>query len=356
MRCEPRHRPSGQQGFVLAMTLWILVAITLVAAAVSLWALDEVREAQTARDQVADRADMVGTRDTLFYLLATRDATLAGLPIRALTDAEVAVRRLEEMGGVRKDPLGGELRMDGSPYQGLGQSQFALQDEAGLFPLIEASPEWFDRFLNSRGVPGSQSSRLRDALFDWQDDDDLNRLNGAEAGDYRKAKRPPPPNRRLLAPLELRHVMGWDALPEPMLRSLIDTTTAFHGTGVNLNTAPPSLLAAWLPGCPATCENFDAIRRNRPFRSGPEVERMLGLRLPGDSVLDYRFAPGDIQRITVWGRTGMAWRYHVALTPLADRQGPWLMLAAYPAESPVYDEPAESTGSPLFADAPRGRR
>lgn len=341
-------------GFILAVTLWILAGITIAVALMTLWAVAQVQDAQVAREQFEDEASLYETRDTLLYLMATREKTLAGLPTRVLREDELAYRRLSEFGGLSRDSVGGELRLDGSPYRGLGSAAFSLQDEAGLFAMVWPNPTGLDRFLELYGVRPERWPRLRDALLDYIDPDDLTRVNGAEAREYQQEQRRPPPNRRLLVPGELALVMGWDGLPPEKLGAMVEHITPYYTGGINPNTMPEELLPLRIPGCPEACRRLVEQRRQRPFTSTMDLQARLALRVPGDDALDYRYVADDTMRITLWRRTGAAWRMHVRLTPLADQQGPWSILAAYPIARPLLNESVEQTGSPLFADKTPG--
>lgn len=357
MACSRRlpQRPTRVAGFVLAVTLWILAGIAIVVGLVTIWSVEAVRDAAGDRQRVDDQIAMLGTRDALLYLAATRDMTLAGLPTRPLGDAERATRLLEEFGAFRRDPIGGELRLDGQAYAGLDGTTFALQDEAGLFSLPWPQGAALDQFLAAQGIAREQIPNLRDPLLDYIDLDNLRQLHGAEAGEYKKRSLPPPPNRRLLLPLELGRIIGWRELPEAQREALAELSTTFYAGAFNLNTAPAALLPGWLSGCPQACEALVARREIRPFNTSTEIETLLGVRLSGDSMMEYRYAPSDTLRLTLWGRTGTAWRIHVRLTALADQSAPWSVLAAYPVPRPPLHAPPQPTGSALFADTPPDR-
>lgn len=353
-RRHPGRR--GPAGFVLVMTLWVLAGIAIAVGLMTLWALDAVRDAAAERQRTDDLLAMHGTRDTVLYLAATRATTFAGLPIRPLTEDERAVRLLDDLGGFNREPRGGELRLDGVPYEGVGGATFQLQDEAGLFSLVLPTPADLDRFLAVNDVDPNRIPSLRDALLDYVDSDSLRRLNGAEARAYDSESRPPPANRRLLVPVEATRVLGWDDLPESLAAGLADLTTTHYGGPVNLNTVPERLLGAWLPQCDGEdCASVVAQRVREPFRSADQLELAQGVQLSGDAMVDYRFLPADEIRITLWGTAGTGWRIHVRFTPLADQRAPWSILAAYPVPRPIEHVPAQPTGSDLFADAPPGR-
>ena len=341
--------PGRQAGFVLAVTLWLLAGVAVATGLMMLWASRQVEHARIDSERFLDEVAVSETRDTLLYIASTRELTLAGLPVEPLAEDQVAVRRLDEMGGLIRDPIGGELRLDGSRYRGRGAATFAIQDESGLFSMVWPPPFWLDRFLRAEGVEPDRIGRLIDSFLDYVDQDDLVRLQGAERREYERDRRAPPPNRTLLLPTELGRIMGWDELPSEQLQRIIAHVTVYYGGAVNLNTVPEALLPAWVPNCPEGCEAILRRRSQTPLVSTVEAELLAGAPLPGDSALDYRYVAEGVFRLDVWGRTGRGHRYHVKLTPLADQRGPWSILAAYPVDRPADDDTANATASPLLA-------
>ena len=350
MACSRRSSSTRSAGFVLAVTLWMLAGMAVVVGLISLWALEEVRAASEQQANLDEQLLMVGTRDTVLYLAATRDLTLAGLPVVPLAQDEFASRRLEEFGALRRDPVGGELLLDGTLYLGLPGIDFSIQDEAGLVSLVWPRDYEVDRFLQSQRVPSAQVPGLRDALLDYVDEDQLSRLAGAEAREYERAGRAAPPDRRLLLPMELLGVWGWSELPAETRRLLPQQVTTTYSGPVNLNTAPPDLLPTWIAGCPATCDMLLLRRSQKPFINSVELQTQVGVTLPGDDGTDYRYMASDALRLTFSGSSGAALRMHVRLTPLADQKAPWSIIATYPVPRPASNATPKSTDSPLFAD------
>lgn len=345
-----------QRGFVLAVTLWLLAGIAVVVGLMTWWALEEVRAAANERERTEAELAMFSTAQTVIYLAASRDMTLAGIPTAPLSDEERSMRLLEDLGALKRDPVGGEIAADGTVYRGLDGSYFTVQDEAGLFPMVLPSPIALDAFLVGQGVPREQVPQLRDALLDYMDADDFRRLNGAESREYRRAQLEPPPNRRLLLPVEIERVIGWSELPEDLRRRLPELITTYYSGAANLNTAPADLLPTWVNGCPETCGALVEQRSRQPFESSYQVQALVGPRLAGDEAVDYRYLPSEMLRITLWSGTGGALRMHVRLTPLADQHAPWAVLAAYPVPRPAADEPARTPDGALFANLEAARR
>lgn len=348
MRSEMRAVARCEGGFILAVTLWLLAGIALAVGLMLLWAREQVNQAHIDSERLADEIGALETRDTLLYLMATVDFTRAGIPVRPVSEEGRAVRRLDEMGGSLRDPVGGELRLEGTRYEGRGGATFALQDEAGLLPLSWNDLTRLDRFLEFHGVNAERAPRLRDALLDYVDKDDLVRLEGAESREYRRAHRAPPPNRPLLLPSELSQVLGWDALPPEQLGRMASLVTPYYGGTINLNSVPGVLLPLWVPDCPDRCSALLARRAERALSNPYEVQALAQTRLEGDAEMDYRYLSDRFLRLDVWGRTGAGQRLHVELTALADQRGPWKVLAAYPITRPLDEDTAEPTDSDLL--------
>ena len=357
MSARSFHRTARQRagGFVLAVTLWILAAIAVIAAMVSVWAVDGVRDAGTVQAEADQAVETYGTAQTLLYLLSTRDMTRAGLPTKAIDRADYSARILEDFGALDTDPVGGEIRMDGSPYQGLPDTGFSIQDTAGLLGVTWAVPDIADLVLATVPELRAEAPRLRDTLLDYVDEDDEVRPNGAEAVQYRNAGRDyGPANRMLTSPVELARVLGWERVPKDVLAKVESVISTYYLGPYNINTLPANVLAAIVPGCPALCETWVQMRQSGPFRNQYDLQGRLAISLPKALEDFYRNMPADTQRITVWTRDGRAWRWYVKLTPMADKEGPWTILAVYPVDVDPHD--AQPTGSPLFAATPAGGR
>jgi len=348
----PSDPGQHQRGAVLVVVLWLLVAMVVAAGAILLWSRERVADAASARAVVEDRIALIGTRDSLLYLAARVPMTMGGLPLAPIPPAELAARRLDDFGGFDKRPRGGELRLDDHPYRGLGEVVLRLQDEAGLVPIAMPVNAPLGAWLRAAGVPPRAHGRLVDALADYADPDGLRRLQGAEAREYERAGLTPPPDRPLLAVAELPRVLGFERLPAARLHALMASATTLESGALNLNSAPPALLAATVDRCDPRCRQAIAGRAAQPFLSAGDFEARSGARLPGDRDVDFRTAPSQTLRLTLAGRSGRAWRLHVRWTPLADREAPWRIDAVDLVPRPVADEPPTPIDSPLFAAPP----
>lgn len=335
---------------MLVLTLWLIAGIAALAGVIAAWSLMQVQQAADMREEVDDLQALVGSRDTLIYMVLTNGVTRGGIPVSRESPEMFAMRRLDPMAGMGRPPSGNEMQVDGAWYEGLDEVVLQVQDEAGLISLNMPSERMLNGLLTLLEVPSGQFSALRDHLLDYTDSDSLRRLNGAEAPEYLRMGLQPPPNRRLLVSRELERIPPWAELPADARHRLVELTRPRGSHAINLNSTPEALLPLFMGGCPDSCERFVALRQQSPFRSGPEVEARVGVRLAGDSMFDYRFAPSEFLRLTLQARHGSAWRVHVHLTPLADQRAPWSMVAAYPMTRLEIDEPIRSTGSPLFPE------
>jgi general secretion pathway protein K len=120
-----------------------------------------------------------------------------------------------------------------------------------------------------------QDDSLTDALLDWRDPDDVPRESGAEGAWYRDQGRRAPRNGPLADVGELAFVRGFDAA---RVASLMPLLTIRGGVQVDLNAAPPAVLAA-LPGMSPEAVALIARRQatGQPIRSADEL---LSLLLP----------------------------------------------------------------------------
>jgi len=155
------------------------------------------------------------------------------------------------------------------------QGRFNLNNLAANGKVDTAQLAHFRRLLTILGFSSSDSARLGDALCDWLDADNEPRPNGAE-DDYYRAMQPPylPANRPLTDLAELALVRGFDAGVRARLRPFVSALP--KATPVNVNTAPPEVLAAVVEGLDLDAARTLVTQRERLyFRDGNEFTRAL---------------------------------------------------------------------------------
>lgn len=314
-----------QRGYILLLTMGFLVVLILLASAIATLTERELAE-QARREQMSqDALDEQSTRATVLYLLASQRMTFGGLTVDdRLRFTQDEARFAEDSEGlVTLLPVGNELRLDGSPYQGFGHLRFALQDARGLLSVNWMLPALRQGLFQQLAVPTRERQALDAKLFDYQDADALHRLEGGEAEQYLKAELAPPSNRPLRSAFELRRVLGWKTyLAAWDERRLAASLTVERSVALNVNTATPTSLLA-LPGMTEAAVNrILAARAVAPLISVDEFARVAGsLGVEPDAVMLY---PGMAGTLLLWSEQGGPARlWHWRLTPIDDGGKPW---------------------------------
>ena len=346
------------KGFVLVMVLALLVVLTILATAVATSASRAVAAAQADLDRFDGELDMVSTRETALLMLATQRMTIAGMTVNESdAQAKSAFDESEDRDGFSGLPVGNEIRLDGTPYHGVGHSDFALQDDRGLLSINWAAPVFRDSFFASRQVPASEWSGLEAKRLDYQDTDDLHRLNGAESREYRRLGLPEPTNRPLSTPLELRRIVQWDEVLTGMDDAeILEVFTLARGSDINLNTAPVSVLRL-IPGVSGeTAQRMVALRHITPFTSTLQAQADFALPAMLEDGLALFAKPSG--NLILWDRRAGAKRLsHWALTPYVAGGPPWRI--DYEVIFPRGNQPdpavASSPSAPLFSSQDQTR-
>lgn len=347
---------SAASGFVLIAVLVALVVITLLAAAIATVSARAVAEAQADVTAFEAEVAMTSTRDTLLYLLNTQRQTFGGLTVddQVVWSAGQAAASRPEQGLSELPPLlpiGNEIRLDGTPYLGVDGARFALQDDAGLFSLNWSFPMYRPGFFTMLGVPAEKWAGLEAKRLDYQDPDTLYRLDGAEAEQYAKAGLPPPTNRTVVTPLEIRGILGWG---KPLAgmddNALMSTITAARSVQVNVNTAPKAVLRT-LPGVDeATAERIVALRQDLPFMLTWQF--LATFKLPMTELDPIGMLPAGTGTLKLWHNAGGPVQLvHWTLTPVDKGGRPWRLdyEISLPRDEVTDSAIARPTEAPLLA-------
>ena len=242
-------------GFILAATLWALVAVSVAAAYINGVTATNVENARQTRLMLQAELDRRSTEATLLYLIATNRMNHRGLllePEQRFGDTAAfanAVARGQSLPGQRplpgqrhpfgeQDPIG-ELSLAGEPYAGLGDTGFSIQDELGLISVNLPRDPLFTVMMKSVGIPEDDIAGLVPRIVDYTDLDDRRSVDGAETRNYLEAGLPPPANWLLATPTELNRVLGVpEMIDAAQWRRLRDMATPRVHVGVNFNTMP----------------------------------------------------------------------------------------------------------------------
>lgn len=322
-------------GFVLATVLVVLAVITVGATFIALWVQNLRASAQLIQAQTQGSLDVQSTKATLLYLAATQGMTYGGL--RSDGSSGISVNP-EEMGSLQLAAIGNEIKLDDSPYRGVGSAVFSIQDEGGLFNVNYFSSSSMRRFLNYFGIATPQATSMADKLLDFTDPDNISRIHGAERGRYAQKGLGEPANRPLATPQEARRVMEWGDTKQLWRRSQFQryTTTQVRGFP-NVNTAPLAVLMSIDGISEKSAGLLLAARKERVITLAEQVGQIAGegFGIPLDNV--NRFSSRYL-RISVWYKDwGAVEQIHLELTPKSPMNlKPWLI--AYENKVQIWPE------------------
>ncbi len=175
-------RVHQRRGSALVVTLWVLAALTILAAGLGLTARTEVRIARNYTERIKCRwAARAATEAVLLRLKETDDLRLS-----LLAEGEKGLVLTSE-----------ELELD------MGEAGFTIviKDESGRVNVNTASAEMLENIFGD--------SEAADSIIDWRDADDIQRASGAETEYYSALERPyRARNASLLTVSELHLIKG----------------------------------------------------------------------------------------------------------------------------------------------------
>ncbi|MGF1526389.1 MAG: general secretion pathway protein GspK [Candidatus Competibacterales bacterium] len=320
---EPSANPRRRRGFVLAIVLWVITLMALMAASFSYELRTETRLARFG----VERAKA-----------------------QALAEAGLYYAALELFGRRIQPPPEERLPVDGTPVRralGGGEVTLRIRDSSGRVDLNRARRELMDALLRSVGVEDEERRQiLLDTLEDWRDPDDLSRPAGGEVDEYREADLPPPKNGPFESVEELQQVMGFDAALYHQLAPQL--TVHSSKPGINPAVASKGLIRALPDLDPEVVEDY-LQRRDEHREQGlpaPPLPQLGALVAQGQGLAYHiettaRLPEGTEARLDVvltrGRRAGQL--YHI----LSWREGPSLARApedggASPAVNPNAEE------------------
>jgi general secretion pathway protein K len=143
---------------------------------------------------------------------------------------------------------------------------------------------------------------LGPALLDWLDADGVVTVGGGAEDGYYAAMKPPrlAANRPLITLDELALVAGYTPDVLARLRPFVTALPAAAGIAINVNTAPPEILAATLDGLTlADANRLAAMRLNAPFRSVADFRSRLPSGIPVNELVLRVTSDGFVIRVNV---------------------------------------------------------
>lgn len=312
------------RGFILPLALWVIAATGLAAAILSEWVSQAVINAQVLQQKAEAELAFANIRNELIFVFARRPLTYRGLQVGEFTNPNIGT----SLGDVMNANFDSDrmVYLDGRPYVISSDPRYAvkIQDGRGLVNLNIVNASYLNRFFDAVGTPEDDWGPLSATLLDYRDEDDLNRLAGAEQNDYLRRGLYPPSNFQLLTPWEAQRIIGWtqlDTLWSAQFEAPIITTC--RSSGFNPNTAPPQALATYLDG--VDVERTDSLleyRETNPFRNTRELGAAAGVILVNQPFF-FSFNPGRCILVDLIERdTNERLRFSLTLLPLNHSQ-PW---------------------------------
>jgi type II secretory pathway component PulK len=136
------------------------------------------------------------------------------------------------------------------------------------YVLLSGHREILENLFTQWGLKVDQADHVADCLYDWVTPGDLKSLNGAKADDYARADLPQRPTYKPFDSFdEVNLVMGVDLLDKarPDWR---ESFTLWSGGALNVNEAPPELIAAVFSLDPKRVAFFTETRNGRDGIAG----------------------------------------------------------------------------------------
>lgn len=153
-----------ERGVALIAVLWTLTLLSVIAASMTLETRTEARIARNMANNAAARAAAdAGIQRAILDLLDSRGGGSVGVT---------------------------KFRPDGTVYDwrfGDSTVQISVKDELGKVNLNQAPENILTGLFESAGIDQGTATALADAVADFRDSDDLQRLQGAEKPEYRQA-------------------------------------------------------------------------------------------------------------------------------------------------------------------------
>jgi hypothetical protein len=340
--------PQKQQGFVLAATLWALAIMFVVVGVFNAYVQRKMVLGLQAKAHLEQTLDQISTEQTLLYLLNTTRMTRAGITFTAQN-----LSATTEEGFMPSDPVGDEIWVDDTAYQGIGDTYFSIQDATGVVDLNSPDPTNLGLMLNYLEPNPVIRTRLLSGLADYIDSDDLIGIGGAEKQDYLAKGMAPPTNDYLRSPAELQNVYTWNEWlkqhPEVDYRRLFGFS---RSSVMNINAMSKDLLVSVIGLSPTDADQYIIERRTNPVAFIAEIAARYRIPPQVDFEERYRTFPSRLLRLSFWNKGGgQARMISLQLTPNG-LLGPWQVDYEYSVQSVNNNnEPLAIRQSSLFKPA-----
>lgn len=314
----------SSDGFILPVTLWLIAAIGLVAALLSEWVSQAVMNAVMLQNRMESEIAFANVQNEIVFAFGRRPYSYVGLEVgtfesQSTFDSLSSIMTAEHTSDHT-------ITLDGRHYVMDSNERYAIRlyDGRGLINLNTINLPEMERLLEVLNLSESDAGPYIDTLIDYRDEDEFERLSGAEKRDYERLGLPPPSDAKLLTPWEAQRVIGWSRLSELWkLQYDHPILTTCQVSGFNPNTAPLEALATYIDGISLeAAQGLHEHREKLPFRSIRNVGDAAGVILTGQPFA-FSFRPSNCLIVELTDRETLERiRFSLSLLPTSKNQ-PW---------------------------------
>jgi general secretion pathway protein K len=207
------QRPSSRRGSALILVLWCLLVLSM-----AVFGVVEMVELSVEHSSYEQNA------------LQARSLALSGLALGLNPQL------------LKDDPVLTQQPAAGQQYK------VSLESEGSRinlnYVLLTGHREILENLFTQWGMQIDDADRVADCMFDWVTPGDVKSLNGAKASDYARANLPQVPTYKPFQSFdEVEEVMDFNLLSK-VKSNWQDSFTLWSGGPLNVNEAPPELIAA----------------------------------------------------------------------------------------------------------------
>lgn len=260
---------SRQNGVALIQVLLISTILSIFALQINQTSKQQVELAKGFIDKSDALVKMRAARAQLFYAMSTE-------------------RRIPNRTSEQKIPQ--LWNFYGQPFKLENGVTITIQDIGGLLSISQQGPLTFKALFEHFDVPEREAETFFASLQDWQDEDSLSRLNGAEADYYEELGLRPPRNGKIQFLEEVENIRGMTPQLWNKIKPLL---TNEYLRQFNPYTAPYDVIAVKYGE--ATADNVAELRASNFEYSTSQFSQITGIYL-GDSETFY---PGIYQKVTL---------------------------------------------------------
>ncbi len=278
--------PVKQKGIALLQVLLISAIISVLAMYLTLTSRQQIAVAKLADDRANATLHLKSAESRVIFELLSKDYSISA-----------------------NNPLPKNYNFYAKPIAIDEYASVEIQDVAGLINIRTPDRLLLRNTLKQLGADENESSVIVDSLLDWQDKDDLTRLNGAEKGDYELGPR----NRPISLKTEMQLVKGAKKINWQTLSSNLSIVQTSY---FNPMFAPKPVLQAFLNSDAESVLNLRELGTltRAEFSQSTGVYDNIGVAL----------SPGNIFQITFrvqYGEVTLEKQRTVKLERYADKSG-----------------------------------